>query len=73
MMQAVESVTQAPDANYHPRARAASHGMAADEVNAIYPPPGLELMYRQSMSFVDPHPEFGQVFPGFPLTAPALE
>jgi hypothetical protein len=29
-------------------------------------------MYRQSMSFVDPDPEFGQVFPGFPLTAPKL-
>jgi hypothetical protein len=47
--------------------------MSADEVDTIYPRPGLELMYRQSMSFVDPEPEFGQVFPGFPLTVPALE
>lgn len=73
MMQAVEAVEQAADANYRSRTRAASHGMPADEVDAIYPRPGLELMYRQSMSFVDPHPEFGQVFPGFPLTAPTLD
>ena len=73
MMQAVESVARAEGANYNPRARVASHAMPADEVNAIYPPPSLELMYRQSMSFVDSSPELGQVFPGFPLDVPTLE
>ena len=68
MMQAVESVARAKDANYRPRTRVASHAMPGDEVNAIYPPPSLELMYRQSLSFVDSSPELGQVFPGFPWT-----
>ncbi len=72
MMQAVESVPRAEGANYKPRARAASHAMSADEVNAIYPPPSLELMYRQSMSFVDSSPDLGQVFPGFPLEVPRI-
>jgi FtsP/CotA-like multicopper oxidase with cupredoxin domain len=70
MMQAVESVARTEDANYHPRARVASPTMSTDEVNAIYPPPSRELMYRQSLSFVDSSPEFGQVFPGFPLEVP---
>jgi hypothetical protein len=73
MMQAVESVARAQDANYRPRSRVASHAMAADEVNAIYPPPSRELMYTQSMTFIDSNPELGQVFPGFPLEVPALE
>ena len=73
MMQAVECVPKIEDANYRARARVASHGMAVDEVNAIYPPPARELMYRQSMTFVDSSPELGQVFPGFPIVAPTLE
>jgi hypothetical protein len=73
MMQAVEAVSRAEASNYRPRARVASHTMGVDDVNAIYPPPGRELMYRQSLTFVDPNPELGQVFPGFPLEVPALE
>jgi hypothetical protein len=73
MMQAVETVPRAADANYHPRARVASHAMSTEDVNAIYPPPSRELMYLQSMMFVDSSPELGQVFPGFPLNVPALE
>jgi hypothetical protein len=73
MMQAVETVPRAADANYHPRTRVASHGMSADDVSAIYPPPSRELMYLQSMMFVDSSPELGQVFPGFPLNVPTLE
>ena len=46
--------------------------MPAEEVNAIYPPPSLELMYRQSMRFVDSNPELGQVYPGFDLVVPKL-
>ena len=64
---------RAADANYLPRTRVASHAMSSDEVNAIYPPPSRELMYRQSMTFVDASPELGQVFPGFPLDVPTLE
>jgi hypothetical protein len=43
-----------------------------DEVNAIYPPPVQELMYRQNLSFVDASPELGQVFPGFAIDVPTL-
>ena len=63
----------AKDANYRRATRVASHAMSGDDVNAIYPPPSSELMYRQSMSFVDSSPELGQVFPGFPLEVPSLE
>jgi len=73
MMQAVASVARAQATNYKPRARVASHTMPADDVNAIYPPPSLALMYRQSMTFVDASPELGQVFPGFPLEVPSIE
>ena len=73
MMQAVESVARAKDANYRARTRVASHGLSGAEVDAIYPPPSADLMYRQSMSFVDPSPELGHAFPGFPLEVPALE
>jgi hypothetical protein len=70
MMQAVATVPSAADANYRGRTRIASHGMSAEDVDAIYPPPSRELMYRQSLTFVDPSPELGQVFPGFPLDVP---
>jgi hypothetical protein len=72
MMQAVETVARAKDANYRPRTRVASHAMSAKEVDAIYPPPSIDLMYTQSMSFVDSSPELGHAFPGFPLEVPAL-
>jgi hypothetical protein len=72
MMQAVEVVPRAADSNYRPRTRVTSHGMSAGDVTAIYPVPSLELMYKQSLSFVDASPELGQVFPGFPLEAPRL-
>ena len=73
MMQAVETVSRAKDANYRPRTRVAAHGMSGEDVDAIYPPPSIELMYRQSMTFVDSSPELGQAFPGFPLDVPSLE
>jgi len=72
MMQMVETVPRVEDANYNPRTRVAAHAMAAHDVSAIYPPPSLELMYRQNLSFVDSNPELGQVFPGFPLDVPKL-
>ena len=72
MMQAVQVLPQPRDANYRPRARVASHPMSALDVSAIYPAPSLDLMYRQSLSFVDGSPELGQQFPGFPLDVPKL-
>ena len=72
MMQAVETLSRPEESNYHPRTRVASHAMSASDVSAIYPPAGLELMYRQNLSFVDSSPELGQVFPGFPLEVPKL-
>jgi hypothetical protein len=72
-MQAVETVSRAEESNYRARARVASHAMPEDEVNVIYPPPGRELMYTQSLTFVDSSPELGQIYPGFPLDVPALE
>jgi len=73
MMQAVSSVGRAEEANYNPRTRVASHALSSDEVTAIYPAPSLDLMYRQSLMFVDVSPDVGQVFPGFALTVPKLE
>jgi hypothetical protein len=67
MMQAVESVARPEDTNYNPRTRLASHAMTPDDVSSIYPRPSRELMYRQSMQFVDVSPTCGQVFPGFDL------
>jgi hypothetical protein len=72
MMQAVEVVPRGRDANYRPRTRVVSHAMPSGDVDAIYPPPSLSLMYRQSLSFVDSSPELGQAFPGFPLEVPKL-
>jgi len=73
MMQAVETVEAGGPANYQGRARVASHAMSAGDVSAIYPPPGVELMYRQNLSFVDSSPELGQTFPGFSIDPPTLE
>jgi FtsP/CotA-like multicopper oxidase with cupredoxin domain len=72
MMQAVEVVPRADGANYRPRTRVVSHAMPAEQVSRIYPAPSLELMYRQSLSFVDSSPELGQEYPGFPLEVPKL-
>ena len=72
MMQAVQVLPRAADSNYRPRTRVASHGMSGADVSAIYPAPSLDLMYRQSLSFVDGNPELGQQFPGFPLEVPRL-
>ncbi|MEN8376303.1 MAG: multicopper oxidase domain-containing protein, partial [Gemmatimonadota bacterium] len=73
MMQTMECTDDAARADYNPRRRVASHSMSGPEVDGIYPPPSLELMYRQSMCFVDPSPTTGQVYPGFELEVPTLE
>lgn len=69
-MQAVETVPRAADANYRTRTRVASQTMSADDVSAIYPPPSLDVMYRQSMSF--PIPILGRCFRASPWRCHAL-
>ena len=73
MMQEVECVASAAWCNANPRARVAAHGMTEAEVNAIYPRPSVEIAYRQGLSFEDPNPVTGQVFPGFDLEMPVLK
>jgi FtsP/CotA-like multicopper oxidase with cupredoxin domain len=72
MMQEVECVASAASSNANPRTRVTSHDMAEAEVNAIYPRPSVEIAYRQGLSFVDPNPGTGQIFPGFELEVPKL-
>jgi FtsP/CotA-like multicopper oxidase with cupredoxin domain len=73
MMQLLECVDDASKANYRPRKRAAAHGMNGRDVDAIYPGPSLELMYRQNLTFVDPSPLSPFEYPGFDLEIPKLE
>jgi hypothetical protein len=47
--------------------------MPADAVDAIYPKPSLDLMYRQNLSFVDMYDGKVFDFPGFELEVPALD
>ena len=72
MVQTVECVDSAESVNYRPRPRVASHAMATSDVDEIYPPPSLEVMYSQTMQFVDPNEIGGQEYPGFPLDTPRL-
>jgi hypothetical protein len=73
MMQVVECTDEPERADYNPKPSVASHAMSAKDVDRIYPPPSNELMYRQSIGFVDASPETGQVYPGFPIEVPELE
>ena len=73
MMQVVDCQKTAEGVNYHTRQTVAEHGMSGAEVDAIYPKPSRELMYRQNMSFVDPSRLGHQVYPGFELKIPKLD
>jgi hypothetical protein len=73
MMQMVECVDDPSETNYRHRPRAVSHEMSGRQVDAVYPRPSLELMYRQNLSFIDPSPVGGYEFPGFELEVPRLE
>lgn len=73
MMQEVETVTRAADSNYHPRTRVATSGLTSEQVSEIYPRPPLEMAYKQTLSFIDPNPTTGQIFPGFEIDVPRLE
>ncbi len=72
MMQVVECTDRAEDANYHPRPEVARADAADEAVSAIYPKPSPEIMFRQSLSFVDPNELGHQVYPGFELEVPRL-
>jgi hypothetical protein len=73
MMQTIECSDDPARANFRPRTRTASHTMTGAAVDAIYPRPSLELMYRQNMSFVDLSQVGGQEYPGFDFPVPRLE
>ena len=73
MMQLVECTDDARAVNYRPRRSAASAGMSGNEVDAIYPKPSLEVMYRQNLRFVDPSDVGAYEFPGFEFDVPRLD
>ena len=72
MMQVMECTDEAAEADYNPRRSVATGAMSGAEVDRIYPKPSPELMYRQNISFVDPSPTTGQVYPGFEVDLPTL-
>jgi FtsP/CotA-like multicopper oxidase with cupredoxin domain len=73
MMQVVECTDDPSRVNYKTRRKVASAGMSGKEVDAIYPKPSLELMYRQNLTFIDPNELGYQEYPGFELEIPRLE
>jgi FtsP/CotA-like multicopper oxidase with cupredoxin domain len=73
MMQQVHCTDDPSKTNYRVRDSAAEHGMSGKEVDAIYPKPSPEIMYRQNLSFVDPNELGYQVFPGFELEIPEID
>lgn len=73
MMQIVECTDDSSKTNYRPRRRSASFSMSGAEVDALYPKPSLEIMYRQNMAFIDPSEVGGQVYPGFEFPVPSLK
>ncbi len=73
MMHMVDCQEEAEGVNYNGKQKVAEHGMSGSEVDAIYPKPSLELMYRQNLSFIDPCPLAYQEYPGFELKIPRLE
>jgi hypothetical protein len=70
MMQAIDCIEDAAGTNWRPRDTVAAHAMQAARVDAIYPRPSLELMYRQSVSFLDESHGAEQSYPGFEVEPP---
>jgi len=73
MMQQIRCTDDPAKANYHPRDEVAEHRMRGAEVDAIYPKPSLELMYRQNLGFIDPNEASYFVYPGFEIEVPTLD
>jgi FtsP/CotA-like multicopper oxidase with cupredoxin domain len=72
MMQIVECTDDPVAVNYKTRLASAEHHMSGKAVSDIYPPPSLDLMYRQNFSFIDPGELGYQEFPGFEWPVPKI-
>ncbi|MEM7536653.1 MAG: multicopper oxidase domain-containing protein [Chloroflexota bacterium] len=74
MMQAVETVPTANSANYVPAKKVLYPGITDAEVDDLYPTDSKNLAqaWINSISFIDPDPNTGQVYPGFEATPPTL-
>lgn len=72
MMQTVECHDDPSLVNYKTREFSAEHNMSGEDVSKIYPPPSMELMYRQNLSFIEPSELGYHEFPGFELPIPKL-
>ncbi len=70
MMQAVEITPFADQANFEAKDHVAPIDASPEVVSSIYPPLDQAGLWRQSMQFIDPNHETGQMFPGFVLGDP---
>ncbi len=70
MMQVIEAVPFADQANYEPKGGVASADASAEDVSAVYPRFDQARAWQQSMTFVDPNHSTGQTYPGFRVFAP---
>ncbi len=73
MMQQVRCFADASEANYRVRDVVAEHAMSGAEVDAIYPKPSADLMYRQNLTYVEPNELGAHEFPGFEIETPELQ
>lgn len=73
MMQVVECTDDPGDVNYRSRQKVATHAMPASEVDAIYPKPSAEIMYKQNLAFIDISEVGPHEYPGFELEVPKLD
>ena len=73
MMQEVECTADASRVNYRTRDKVVSPSMSGAAVDAIYPKPSMDLMYRQNLSFVDMYDGRPFEYPGFELEIPKLD
>ncbi|MEM7536854.1 MAG: multicopper oxidase domain-containing protein [Chloroflexota bacterium] len=74
MMQAVEAVPTANSANYRPAENVLHSGIKDEDVDKLYPTDSKNLgrAWIDSMHFIDPDPNTGQMYPGFTVSPPTL-
>ncbi|MEM8962311.1 MAG: multicopper oxidase domain-containing protein, partial [Acidobacteriota bacterium] len=64
MMQVVQGTPFADEANYTTADQVAQGGLTPpDRTNGLYPPPSRDRQYQDSLAFVDPNHDSGQLFP----------
>jgi hypothetical protein len=63
MMQRLQIISDASQSDYQPSAAVTSSDASVDDVNALYPQPTADEMWRRSLHFVDQN-NTGQVYPG---------